>query len=117
MATDLSRSATENPLLELGLLLARQSIRKGQFKLASGGTSNYYCDTKATALHPRGAKLIGEVLFSMLEGTGAEAAGGLAMGATFLATAVALVSSEHGRPIYGFTVREKEKGHGTQKSI
>lgn len=102
---------------ELRQLLARQSIRKGEFKLASGGTSHYYCDTKATVLHPRGAKLVGEVLFAMLRGTGAEAIGGLAMGATFLATAAALVSDEHGRPVYGFTVREKEKGHGTQKSI
>jgi len=104
-------------LLELRDVLARQSIRHGKFTLASGATSDYYCDTKATILSPRGAKLIGEVLFGMLEDRDVEAVGGLAMGATFLATAVALVSSQHGKPIYGFTVREGQKGHGLEKRV
>lgn len=102
---------------ELREVLARQSIQKGDFTLASGAKSNYYCDTKATVLSPRGARLTGEVLFEVLRGKGIEAVGGLAMGAVYLATAVALVSDEHGEPIRGFTVRESQKTHGTKKSI
>ncbi len=104
-------------LSELRDLIARQSIRHGQFTLASGGKSNYYCDTKATMLSPEGARLTGEVLFELLKPQHVEAVGGLAMGATFIATAVAVVSAQHGQPIYGFTVRETQKGHGLKKSI
>jgi orotate phosphoribosyltransferase len=104
-------------LTELRDVIARQSIRRGKFVLASGGTSDYYCDTKATTLSPEGAKLTGEVLFELLKDQGVEAVGGLAMGAAFIATAVALVSAEHGHPIYGFTVRESQKGHGLEKTI
>lgn len=114
MPTETTRA---DAISELRELLARQSIQKGTFQLASGGTSHYYCDTKKTVLSPRGARLIGEVLYDLIAPTGAEAVGGLAMGATFLATAVALTSDLRGKPIYGFTVREKTKGHGTQQSI
>lgn len=102
---------------ELRDLIAEQSIRHGQFTLASGARSSYYCDTRATTLSPRGAKLVGEILFDLIEARGAEAVGGLALGATFIATAVALVSSERGRPIYAFTVRDAQKGHGMKKSV
>ena len=54
---------------------ARQSIRRGHFVLASGGTSNFYCNTKATTLSPRGARLTGEILFELLKNRGVEAVG------------------------------------------
>ena len=104
-------------LTDLRDVLARQSIRRGQFTLASGATSKYYCDTKATTLSPEGARLVGEVLFELVKDEGVEAVGGLAIGATFIATAVALVSAQRGQPIYGFVVREGKKDHGMQKSV
>ena len=39
--------------------------------------------------------------------------GGLQLGATFIAAAVALVSYQHRSPIYEFTVRDEQKKHGT----
>jgi len=103
---------------DLRAVIAKQSIRHGKFTLASGAESTYYCDTKATTLSPEGARLTGEALFDLLKDQGVEAVGGLAMGAAFIATAVALVSAQHGQPIYGFTVRDSgQKGHGLKKSI
>jgi orotate phosphoribosyltransferase len=87
------------------------------FRLASGRLSRYYCDTKKITLSPEGAKLTGEVLFRFLDAAGVEAVGGLQLGATFIATAVALVSFQHHRPIYGFTVRERQKEHGTKETV
>src|SRR5262245_26009259 len=102
------------PLLdELRAILVERSIRYGDFTLASGAKSRYYCDTKLTVLTPRGAALIGEALAAKLRPYGVEAAGGLAMGAAYLATAVAIASErDGGDPIYGFTVRAEKKDHG-----
>jgi orotate phosphoribosyltransferase len=89
-----------------------------EFILASGRRSRYYCDTKKVTLSPEGAKLTGEILFILCEGlTEVEAIGGLELGATFIATAVALVSEQHNRPIYGFTVREEKKLHGNKERV
>src|SRR5262249_13801300 len=86
------------------------------FILASGRRSRYYCDTKKVTLSPEGAMLTGEILFNLCDGlNGVEAIGGLELGATFIAAAVALVSGQHGRPIYGFTVREENKRHGNKE--
>jgi len=86
------------------------------FVLASGARSRYYCDTRRVTLSPEGARLTGEILFRLLDGR-AEAVGGLALGAAFIAPAVALVSAQHGRPLYAFTVRAEAKKHGTQEKV
>lgn len=100
---------------ELRDLLQRRSIQRGDFILSSGVHSSYYCDTKATTLSPLGSRLVGEVLFELLQEHDAEAVGGLALGSTFIATAVAMASELAGHPIYGFTVRDERKGHGLQR--
>lgn len=102
---------------ELRDLLQHQSIQKGKFTLASGDISNYYCDTKATTLSPRGSFLVGSVLFPLVEKLGAEAVGGLAMGALFVSSPIVYASELHGRPIYGFVVRQKQKEHGLLESL
>ncbi|HUP19870.1 MAG TPA: orotate phosphoribosyltransferase [Gemmatimonadota bacterium] len=104
-------------LEELRAVIARQSVRHGDFTLASGAKSRYYIDLRATTLSPRGARLTGEVLCRLLEERDVEAVGGLALGAAFVATAVAVVSDLRGRPIPGFTVRSEAKGHGMKKAI
>lgn len=112
-----SQLDTECRLNELRDLLAERSIRKGSFVLASGRPSHYYCDTKATVLSPRGSQLTGEILYRILADRGVEAVGGLAMGAVYIATSVSLVSAMKEHPIYGFTVRESQKGHGLRKVV
>ncbi len=107
-------SATLDALREI---LVERSIRYGDFTLASGAKSRYYCDTKLTVLTPRGAALIGEALAELLRPYDVEAAGGLAMGAAYLATAVAIASERGGDPIYGFTVRAEKKDHGRGQKI
>lgn len=110
-------SPPTSPLSDLQALLERQSIRRGDFTLTSGAKSKYYCDTKATVLSPQGAALIGRALHSLLAPYRPEAVGGLAMGAAYLATAVAIASAESELPIPGFVVRAEAKGHGTMSKI
>lgn len=100
---------------ELLRLLATKSFRLGEFKLASGRTSDYYIDCRATTLDARGAQLTGQVLLEEIHARGwdVQAIGGLTMGADPLAVAVAVVSGN----INAFLVRKAEKQHGTGQRI
>jgi orotate phosphoribosyltransferase len=102
---------------ELLEILARQSIRKGDFVLASGARSHYYCDVRATALSPRGGRLCGEAMLELLAAHDVEAVGGMAMGAAYLASAVALASDRTARPLPAFVVRAATKDHGMASKI
>ena len=101
-------------------ILARISFRLGQFKLSSGGTSDYYIDCRTTTLHAEGGRLTGEAILDLLQQNHieAEAVGGLTLGAdpivSNLATASAWRAISHpGTPlIHGFLVRKAEKQHG-----
>src|SRR5208283_892151 len=96
-------------------LLAHKSFRLGEFKLSSGGTSDYYIDCRTTTLDARGARLTGEVFWEEIQRRGwkAQAIGGLTMGADPIVVAVAVVSGE----LHGFLVRKAEKQHGTGQRI
>src|SRR5690348_15910348 len=100
---------------ELLRLLATKSFRLGDFKLASGRTSDYYIDCRTTTLDARGAKLTGQVLLEEIHARewDIQAIGGLTMGADPLAVAVAVVSGN----INAFLVRKAEKQHGTGQRI
>ncbi len=102
---------------ELRDLLQDRSITRGEFRLASGDLSNYYCDTKATTLSPAGNYLVGEVLFPLVAALGCEAIGGLMMGGPLVATAVAHASYRQNTPIYAFAVRDQQKSHGLKHLI
>lgn len=106
-------------------LLARISFRLGQFKLSSGGTSDYYIDCRTTTLHAEGGRLTGHAILDLLKQNGidAEAVGGLTMGADPIVSNVATASAwraieKPGAPlIHGFLVRKAEKAHGTGRRI
>jgi orotate phosphoribosyltransferase len=106
-------------------LLSRTSFKLGQFKLSSGGTSDYYIDCRTTTLHAEGGRLTGEAILDLLHENKiqAEAVGGLTMGAdpivSNVATASAWRTQHHpGSPlIQGFLVRKAEKAHGTGRRI
>jgi orotate phosphoribosyltransferase len=107
-------SELEQQLLDV---LKERSFTFGSFRLASGGTSNYYIDGKMTEVFSRGAHLIGEVLFQRTQDLAIDAIGGLEVGAVPLTTAAVISYHLHGRTMDGFWVRDKVKDHGTQKRI
>ncbi|MGA7858949.1 MAG: orotate phosphoribosyltransferase [Terracidiphilus sp.] len=106
-------------------ILARTSFRLGQFKLSSGGTSDYYIDCRTTTLHAEGGRLTGEAIVDLLQQNHivAEAVGGLTLGADPIVSNVATASawrgiSHPGAPLlHGFLVRKAEKQHGTGRRI
>jgi orotate phosphoribosyltransferase len=117
---------------QLLTLLSKQSFRLGQFKLSSGGTSDYYVDCRTTTLHAEGARLTGRVFLDEIERCNwrPQAIGGLTMGADPIVVSVAMLSAQetHLRAtdvsaskahecIHGFLVRKSEKAHGTGQRI
>ena len=106
-------------------ILARLSFRLGQFKLSSGGASDYYIDCRTTTLHAEGGRLTGHAILDLLEThhIDAEAVGGLTMGADPIVSNVATASawralSNPAAPLlHGFLVRKAEKAHGTGRRI
>jgi len=104
-----------SPRQELLRLLATKSFRLGEFKLSSGGRSDYYIDCRTTTLDARGAQLTGQVFLEEIQrrGWNTEAIGGLTMGADPIVVAVAITSGR----LNGFLVRKAEKQHGTGQRI
>jgi orotate phosphoribosyltransferase len=122
------------PREKLLQLLARQSFKLGEFKLSSGGTSDYYIDCRTTTLHAEGARLVGRVITDLMREKGwhPQAIGGMTMGADPIVTAVSILSAQQiqtraparTKPIdgeefwiHGFLVRKQEKAHGTARRI
>jgi orotate phosphoribosyltransferase len=97
-------------------LLATKSFKLGQFKLSSGGTSDYYIDCRTTTLDGHGARLTGEVFLHEIrrQGWRPQAIGGLTMGADPIAVSVAIAGAGG---IHAFLVRKAEKQHGTGQRI
>ncbi|MCU1311813.1 MAG: pyrE [Candidatus Angelobacter sp.] len=115
-------------------LLAEQSFKLGEFKLSSGGTSDYYIDCRTTTLHAEGARLVAQVVMDLIyeRGWKPQAIGGMTMGADPIVTAVSLLSAQKVQTrapartkdtdlepflIHGFLVRKQEKAHGTGRRI
>ncbi|HTU35042.1 MAG TPA: orotate phosphoribosyltransferase [Candidatus Acidoferrum sp.] len=96
-------------------ILAHKSFRLGEFKLSSGGTSDYYIDCRTTTLDAKGSRLTGEVFLEEIKKREwkPRAIGGLTMGADPIVVAVSVVGGE----LSGFLVRKAEKQHGTGQRI
>ncbi len=109
------RDADRARLIEI--ITARSFTKGGEIKLASGRSSSFYFNMKPTMLHPEGARLIGSLICSALEGKDVDMVGGLEMGAVPLATAVAVASHAAGWPLPAFFVRKQAKEHGTQSLV
>jgi orotate phosphoribosyltransferase len=111
---------------QLLALLSQKSFRLGQFKLSSGGTSDYYVDCRTTTLSAEGALLTGRVFLQEIarRNWNPHAIGGLTMGADPIVVAVSLISAQQkdepetiASTIEGFLVRKAEKTHGTGQRI
>jgi orotate phosphoribosyltransferase len=105
----------DSPRQDLLSLLAYKSFRLGEFKLSSGGTSDYYIDCRTTTLDAKGARLTGQVFLDEIRQRrwNPQAIGGLTMGADPIVVAASVVSGE----LQGFLVRKAEKQHGTGQRI
>jgi orotate phosphoribosyltransferase len=101
----------------LRALIEKLSLTKGQFKLASGRTSNYFFDLKPTMLHPEGINLLAEAILEKIKGLEVDYIGGLAMGAVPIMVAVVMQSQSTSRPLKGFWVRKEMKDHGIVKAV
>ena len=103
----------------LKAILLKNSVKFGDFTLSSGQKSNYYIDARLTTLDPRGAHLIGRLLFDRIMALGLkpDVIGGMTMGADPISLAVAMRSLETGESIQSIVVRKSLKGHGTKRRI
>src|SRR5258708_3796127 len=100
---------------ELLRLLAHKSFKLGEFKLSSGGTSDYYVDCRTTTLDARGSQLTGQVFLEEIRTRGwkPQAIGGFTGGAVPMVVVVSVVSGEFS----GFLVRKGDKQKGTRQRI
>jgi orotate phosphoribosyltransferase len=98
-------------------IIAKRSFGRGEIKLASGRTSDFYFNLKPTMLDAEGAALLAELTLDALQSERIDYVGGLEMGAVPLAGAIAQLSFQRGKPIQAFFVRKKPKEHGARLSI
>lgn len=102
---------------ELAALVNERAIMRGEFTLASGRKSTYYCDGKQVSFAGDGLALIAEAIDNEIRDRDIDAIGGMDMGATPIVAAFALWRQMQGRPIPSFVVRKDVKGHGTKKDV
>ena len=98
-------------------IIRRQSLLQNRdFRLASGGSSNFFFDMKRTMFHPEGASLVTDLLFDAIKEEDFDYIGGLETGAIPIVAALC-VRSWPEKPIKGFFVRKEVKGHGTDQRV
>ena len=102
---------------ELHGLLAARAFRFGDFTLASGRKSDFYFDGRQVTLDGRGAYLVGEMILARCREVGAQAIGGMTLGADPIVGAVATLSGKTDAPLQGFLVRKTAKEHGTGNRV
>lgn len=103
----------------LAELLRTNSVRTGDFVLASGRRSSYYVDARRTTMSGLGQLLIGSVGLAALAEAGwqPDAVGGLTLGADPVAYAIAHAAAREGRALEAFTVRKEAKAHGAGRQV
>ena len=88
------------------------------FRLRSGKMSEIYIDAKAVTLTAQGMALVGQVVWEKIAPLGAQAIGGLTLGADPIAYATAMYAKLVGDGALDvFIVRKRSKDHGTGKDI
>lgn len=104
---------------QLKAMLVERSVQLGEFTLASGATSDYYVDARTTTMSAEGQRLVGLVAYQAVLESGLKVThvGGLTMGADPVSYAIAHRSALEGHPLDAFSVRKREKDHGTGQRI
>ncbi len=91
--------------------LLEHSVRRGEFVLKSGKSSDWFIDAKQTTCSPQGMLLVADALLAVLPDD-VTALGGLTMGADAAAFATAGIAATRGRMLRAFSVRKEVKDHG-----
>jgi orotate phosphoribosyltransferase len=101
-------------------LLTKLAYERRRVTLSSGKESDFYIDTKQASLTAEGHFLVGRLVLAEIRAhfPGAQAVGGMTMGADPIASAVSLTSWLAAPPgLPAFYVRKEPKGHGTAQWI
>ena len=101
-----------------GTLLAElreHALVIGEVTLSSGRTAEYYVDAKRALLRPPAYRAAGVLVAAEAADRGADAVGGMTMGADPLACAA--IGAEAGDGLVAFFVRKEKKQHGLQRWI
>ncbi len=98
-------------------LLQKQALKRGNFVLSSGKTSNYYLDGRSITLSSEGAYLVAGIILESIKKDNIDAIGGPTLGADPIAGALACLSHIQKIPLKTFIVRKQVKEHGTQQQI
>jgi orotate phosphoribosyltransferase len=124
-STDRSDGPLIDPPISPALAVLRDhvlehSVRRGTFTLKSGATSTWFLDTKQTACRPDGIVAVADAVLEILAAEvpdGADAIGGLTMGADPIAFGVAAIAAVRGISLRSFSVRKEVKDHGVTGRI
>ncbi|MDR2762438.1 MAG: orotate phosphoribosyltransferase [Planctomycetaceae bacterium] len=100
-------------------LISTNSLKFGDFVLASGKKAKYYLDCRQITLDSVGAKLIGEGILELIKTFPnlPQAVGGMSIGADPITAAVITVAAYNNIPLKGFMVRKQPKSHGTMQFV
>jgi len=93
--------------------LREHALVLGEVVLSSGATAQYYVDAKRATLRPTGFAALSELVAAQAAEWGADAVGGLTMGAD----PVACAALAGGADVKAFFVRKETKAHGLQRRI
>ena len=97
--------------------IQKDSLKRGEFKLSSGRTSNFIFQLRQTTLHPEGAALLADMIVDYMRANDIKYVGGMVQGAVPIAAAVAARSYGTQKPVFAFFVRKETKEHGAKERI
>lgn len=102
---------------KLKRLLEKEALKRGEFVLSSGKTSNYYLDGRIITLSPEGGYLVAAIILEKVKAEHFTAVGGPTLGADPIVGALACLSHLEKVPLKTFIVRKEAKVHGMQRRI
>jgi orotate phosphoribosyltransferase len=102
---------------ELLHVLVGESLKRGDFTLASGQKSDYYINGKLSTLNSRGAFLAARIFLAMISDDVPDAVGGMTLGADPIVGSMLALAGMEDLPLKGFIVRKATKGHGTRSLV
>lgn len=112
MATTIENKELREKVLQA---VRERCVKKGStFKLASGGTSDVYVDSKGVTLHAASLKLLSDYFWNVWQAQGVSPStiAGVSVGGDPLASGIALKALDFGIDCNILLVRKERKEHG-----